>query len=57
MKSKKALPDEIKKKLKDIPEQRDVVGPQTEEQGVGEQDFRTVSEVFHNHLGGEEHLY
>jgi len=27
MKSKKALPDEIKKKLKDIPEQRNVVGP------------------------------
>jgi len=27
MKTKKALPDEIKKKLKDIPEQRDVVGP------------------------------
>jgi len=27
MKSKKPLPEEIKKKLKDIPEQRDVVGP------------------------------
>lgn len=27
MKSKKTLPDEVKKKLKDMPEQRDVVGP------------------------------
>ena len=27
MKSKKVLPDDIKKKLKDVPEQRDVVGP------------------------------